>query len=146
MTREEAINALGIVKHMESLSVFYEAGEPMNQTTVGELKEACRMAISILRAQTDTAPNDPLTLEQLREMDGEPVWAEIPEHRVTEWCIAKFDPLMGRMRLWCSGGGWFDGKNCGKSVFIYRRKPEEFVLSVHIKKRASSETIYGIYV
>lgn len=41
-------------------------------------------------------PNGPLTLEELREMDGEPVWVEIPEHRVKEWCIAKFDPLMGR--------------------------------------------------
>lgn len=67
-------------------------------------------------------PNDPLTMEDLKEMDGEPVWVEIPEHYVKEWCIAKFDPLMGRMRLWCFGGGWFDGKNCGKSVFIYRRK------------------------
>lgn len=69
-------------------------------------------------------PNAPLTLEELREMDGEPVWVEIPEDRVTEWCIAKWDPLMGRTRLWGSGGGWFDGRNCGKSVFIYRRRPE----------------------
>lgn len=61
---------MGIVKHMESLSVFYEPVEPMNQTTVAELKEACKMAISILRAQTDTTPNDPLTTEELREMDG----------------------------------------------------------------------------
>lgn len=69
--------------------------------------------------------NDPLTLEELREMDGEPVWVEIPKGRVAEWCIAKWDPLMGRMRLWGSGGGWFDGRNCGKSVFAYCRRAEE---------------------
>ena len=70
-------------------------------------------------------PNEPLTLEELREMDGEPVWVEIPEGRVAEWCIAKWDPLMGRITLWGSGGGWFDGRNCGKSVFVYRHRPEE---------------------
>lgn len=70
-------------------------------------------------------PNDPLTLDELREMDGKPVWVEIPNNMVSEWCIAKFDPLMNRVRLWCSGGGWFDGRNVGKSLFVYRRKPKE---------------------
>lgn len=51
MTREEAINALDIVEHMESFSVLYAPGEPMAQTTVSELKKACRMAVSALRAQ-----------------------------------------------------------------------------------------------
>lgn len=70
-------------------------------------------------------PKDPLTLEELLEMDGEPVWVEIPTGRVAEWCISKFDPLMNRVRFWCSGGGWFDGRNVGKSLFVYRRRPEE---------------------
>ena len=69
--------------------------------------------------------NEPLTPEELREMDGEPVWVEIPEEHVSEWCIAKWDPLMKRMRLWGSGGKWFDGRNCGKSLFVYRHRPEE---------------------
>lgn len=69
--------------------------------------------------------NEPLAPEELREMDGEPVWVEIPEGRVAEWCIAKWDPLMGRTRLWGSGGKWFDGRNCGKSLFVYRHRPEE---------------------
>lgn len=34
---------------------------------------ACELAIAALLAQP---ANDPLTLEQLREMDGEPVWCE----------------------------------------------------------------------
>lgn len=70
-------------------------------------------------------PNDPLTLEELREMDGKPVWVEIPTCIVAEWCISKVDPLMNRVRLWGAGGGWFDGRNVGKSLFAYRRKPEE---------------------
>lgn len=63
-------------------------------------------------------PNDPLTLEELREMDGEPVWVEIPTCIVAEWCISKVDPLVNRVRLWGAGGGWFDGRNVGKSLFV----------------------------
>ena len=37
-----------------------------------KLKEALDMAIAAL-----SQPNEPLTLEQLREMDGEPVWVEL---------------------------------------------------------------------
>lgn len=92
--------------------------------------ETAKHLLELARAEKDgrlmvLPPNDPLTLEELREMDGEPVWVEIPTNRVSEWCIAKFDPLMNRIRLWCSGGGWFDSRNVGKSLFAYRRKPEE---------------------
>lgn len=37
-------------------------------------KEAVEMAIASLRAQQEAEKNDPLTLDELREMDGEPVW------------------------------------------------------------------------
>lgn len=98
---------------------------PENEQDFIDFDTAIEAAINLLKTHPDSQPNDPLTLEQLREMDREPVWVEIPENNVAEWCISTFYPLMGRMRLWCSGGGWFDGKNCGKSVFVYRRKPEE---------------------
>lgn len=123
MTIEETISALDIVEHMESFSVLYEPGEPMNQTTVGKLKEACRMAISILRARTDPPPNDPLTLEELREMDGEPVWIESP-------CI----PNGGRYIILSEFGITFEKwtsqkmfhcENYGNTWLAYRRKPEE---------------------
>lgn len=58
MTREEAIQALEIVKHMESFSMLYEPGEPINQTTVSKLKDACRMVISALCAQQTPAKLD----------------------------------------------------------------------------------------
>ncbi len=37
------------------------------------------MAIAHLRAQAEAEANEPLTLEQLRKMDGEPVWVERPD-------------------------------------------------------------------
>ena len=125
MTIEETISALDIVEHMESFSVLYEPGEPMNRATVGKLKEACRMAISILRARTDPPPNDPLTLEELREMDGEPVWVEAMVSLETEWCIVKYDHQMKRIRFWSADGGWYDSYDYGGRIIAYRRRPEE---------------------
>ena len=125
MTIEETIYALDIVEHMESFSVLYEPGEPMNRATVGKLKEACRMAISILRARTDPPPNDPLTLEELREMDGEPVWVEAMVSLETEWCIVKYDHQMTRIRFWGADGGWYDSYDYGGRIIAYRRRPEE---------------------
>ena len=121
MTRREAINALDIVEHMESFSILYEPGEPMNQTTVGKLKEACRMAISALRAQQAAEKNEPLTLEELREMIGEPVWVQspgIPEYG--RWAIVEGvgeDSLFLRDDFTC--------REYGKIWLAYRRKPEE---------------------
>lgn len=53
MTTEEAIKALRLMEHVESISTIYEPGEVRNDTTVRELKGACSMAIKALSAQTD---------------------------------------------------------------------------------------------
>lgn len=93
----------------------------------GSLAGAVSGCLRLLQSQPTISAliNEPLTQEELRKMDGKPVWVEIPEGRVAEWCIAKWDPLMRRMRLWGSGGEWFDGRNCGKSVFVYRLRLED---------------------
>lgn len=108
--------AAGLRSAAGSYAFFY--GAPR-----GDLEKAADM-IEELAARLEPS-STPLTLEELRGMDGEPVWVEIPEGHVAEWCIAKWDPLMRRMRLWGSSGEWFDGRNCGKSVFVYRRRPED---------------------
>lgn len=51
MTREEAAKALGLMEHVESIVLTYDPGERREDTTVRELKEACRVAASALRAQ-----------------------------------------------------------------------------------------------
>lgn len=69
---------------------------------------------AIRRIGTLTQPNEPLTLEQLREMDGEPVWAE----RENAWGIVEIQ----------EGKPFIFGTNfeCGYSPHwnIYRRPPE----------------------
>ena len=59
MDRKEAI--LRIKDHMEHHGI--------GKYPHLKLKEALDMAIAAL-----SQPNEPLTIEQLREMDGEPVW------------------------------------------------------------------------
>ena len=71
MTNEEAIKVL----RTESV----ELGG--NAVSVCRFLEALDMAISALRQQEHfrdlTKKVDPLTLDELRQMDGEPVWCEI---------------------------------------------------------------------
>ena len=66
------------------------------------------------------SPNDPLTLEELRELDREPVWLSGDElnrydifrgERSPGWA----DFYCGRFSLFCYGKTWL----------AYRRKPEE---------------------
>ena len=48
-----------------------------NDTEDGKEKSILRRVMQmVVHAPTLTPPNKPLTLEQLREMDGEPVWVE----------------------------------------------------------------------
>ena len=71
-----------------------------------------------------TPPNEPLTLEQLREMDGEPVWV-VPRgmHEKDEpmWCVLESPmALIPGVDYW----SWdFDGY--GETWLAYRRPKEE---------------------
>ena len=71
-------------------------------------------------------PNDPLTLEQLREMDGEPVFIMPIRHAYTDgeqgaWALVDLNQRMCRV----SSGGLAVFENCGKTWLAYRRRPGE---------------------
>ena len=54
------------------------AAELLSEVTVlddPEMAEVHRVAISALRAQQEQERNEPLTLDELRTMDGEPVYS-----------------------------------------------------------------------
>lgn len=46
-----------------------------NNSEIPARTEAVTRAITALREKLERQQNDPLTIEELREMDGEPVWA-----------------------------------------------------------------------
>ena len=62
---------------------------------------------------TLTPPNEPLTIEQLREMDGEPVWVETG-NQFSDWGKVDFN----RRRIWPFGtaGEWWDFRYYGDWV------------------------------
>ena len=113
MTNEEAIKVL----RTESVEI---GG---NAVSVCRFWEALDMAAKALEDVTDkdVGRNEPLTLDELRKMDGEPVWVQSPGV-----------PEYGR---WANVEGV--GENClflhddftchdyGKTWLAYRQKPEE---------------------
>ena len=75
-------------------------------------------------------PNDPLTLEELREMDGEPVWVVfIPDadgETLALWALVSVDNDDGEVFLLNSLGGSSAYEEVWADVrAIYRRRPED---------------------
>ena len=115
MTREEAIEAI-------------KCNWPDSRYTI--LREALDMAISALREQDvadkDVGNNEPLTLDELRQMYGEPVWL-VGLDRGNLWArIEGMDSLAIRFSLFGSFERFcFRTKSYGVRVWAYRQKPEE---------------------
>ena len=108
MTREEAIEAI-------------KCNWPDSRYTI--LREALDMAISALREQDvadkNLEKNEPLTPDELLEMDGEPVY--IVDGDVAWWDIVSFS-LQGWLYL--VKGKQFRYSRYGEWL-AYRQKPEE---------------------
>ena len=75
-----------------------------------------------------TQPNEPLTLEQLREMNGEPVWGKsLIKDRPGEWFILRIVEMSKTWFVACAGSeqGFGDKDTYGETWIAYRRPPEE---------------------
>lgn len=73
------------------------------------------------KVTSKTPPNDPLTLEELREMDGEPVWICDPDGSDGMWALVDLEYELCRT----AKGGIAIFDTYGKTWLAYRRKPEE---------------------
>lgn len=73
---------------------------------------------------TITPPNEPLTLDELREMDGEPVWVGEVEH----WALidvekgGQWDGMP--FAVWAENGAKFTYNIMNRNLHCYRRPPE----------------------
>ena len=113
MTREEAIKVL----RTESVEI---GG---NAVSVARWLTALDMAIKALEdvPDKDVGRNEPLTLDELRKMDGEPVWVQspgVPEYG--RWAIVEG---VGENCLFLHDD--FTCHDYGKTWLAYRQKPEE---------------------
>lgn len=84
--------AIDAEQYMELLKEQYLHNKFMNH---GEAAKAWQGAMQLLHDMpTLTQPNEPLSIEQLREMDGEPVWV------VYDQDAAKTTPGFDPLTLW----------------------------------------------
>lgn len=93
------------------------------QVWPGWTYEGIRLLIE--RQPTLAPPNGPLTLEQLREMDGQPVWVEDVEH----WALidiekgGQWDGIP--FAMWAENGAKFTYNVKSRDLHCYRRPPED---------------------
>ena len=125
MTIEEAI---------ECLSERVSIGKTCEQScmvgfgvNIDTLDEAFDMAISALMEQETVTNrnglNEPLTLDELREMGGEPVYSvEITGRE--EWLFRRDGGFADMYGEWTSDD-FMSWDNYGKLWWCYRQKPEE---------------------
>lgn len=56
-------------------------------TIIRDAYATVRAAIALLKTNPEAQPNEPLTLEELREMDGEPVYLYFGAPKTGEWVL-----------------------------------------------------------
>lgn len=92
MTNEQAARILDPETSREALSPYAEDC----RARLAVMEEACRIAAKALRVPT----GDPLTLEQLREMDGQQVLLETGQVDIREQLIAEWEILISHDERW----------------------------------------------
>ncbi len=97
--------------------------------TPDELWEYGRLAFYLLYYQfvyelsrRELESSKPLTLDELRAMDGEPVWVNFPKcPEANRWMLVD----TGRHCVYNGLLGDCDFEDCGKTWLAYRRKPKD---------------------
>ena len=121
---EDAIkNREDCLKYLEGL------GQKASPQNVEAVRWSVR-ALKFMQSLALTPPNEPLTLEQLRGMDGQPVWCEwlLPEDRAVEngkWFIVIIGGQTGlEIKRPADYGNYFlKTEDYGKSWLAYRYPP-----------------------
>jgi len=66
--------------------------------------------------------NNPLTLEELRQMDGEPVYCVGAKNKALDgWGLVS----VKENRIFDNAGDWWDLEDCGVGYKAYAHKPEQ---------------------
>lgn len=81
----------------------------------------------IQQMPTLTPPNEPLTMEDLRQMDGQPVWGKsLINNKPGEWFILRIVEMSKTWFVACAGAtqGFGDKDTYGKTWLAYRRPQE----------------------
>ena len=126
---DKLVENLRLIATCWSISPF--VSKEKHNGAVDMLREVER---EVKEAPTLTPPNEPLTIERLREMGGEPVWVkQLKGLSVcdTDWAVVEFrlepDVKHDKIRVWWPGSEDEDTPSeddYGKTWLAYRRPPE----------------------
>ena len=95
-----------------------------NDNQVNGLTALFQVGDAIMDCPTLTPPNEPLTLEELRQMDGQPVWVEDVKH----WALidiekgGQWDGMP--FATWNENGVRFCYNVINRNLLCYRLPPE----------------------
>ena len=117
------------VRPIDAVQVLKDINWHHKPTPVSEFESGVNQGLNqamwiITHAPTLTPPNEPLTIEQLREMDGEPVWVEDVKH----WALidiekgGQWDGVP--FAIWAENGTKFTYNVESRGLHCYRRPPE----------------------
>lgn len=85
--------------------------------------EMLQKAIALLKTHPDAKPNEPLTLEEMREMDGKPVFTSGIFDYDCGWRVIK--QVIKDSYVEFTDGWHFDLDGYGENWIAYRRPPKE---------------------
>lgn len=118
MTREELQSAI---------QDFWD--EAFNHSVHPEISAESKMiAFQCMIDEAKRRSTQPLTLEELRRMDGEPIWGEsLISGKPGEWSILRVVEMSKIWFIACAGAtqGFGDKDSYGKTWLAYRSKPKE---------------------
>lgn len=77
-----------------------------------------KFIMDAIREKQEREKPKPLTIEELREMNGEPVFIRKLDGDQSFWMLAYPDVVSNRL-------GWLDYRNYGSAWVAYRHKPKE---------------------
>lgn len=139
MDYQKTVQALKRLRVETGSLACFGCGHEHNCSTQGcaILRNAVAHMEAALERATFTLPNEPLTLEQLRKMDGQPVYIIASDMGIAEWnVIAGKEWITVAYDVPCNGFkavvecvGFINGRafridSYGKDWFAYRRPQE----------------------
>ena len=133
MTIEEGIKYFAQMTEDKSvLSMAKSMYMPRVLNAVERVYEANELALVALREKAERENPAPLTIEELRQMDGEPVYvSDLQRPKESEYCIIHANDKYGHgdkdRSAQISGCEcfWYDFETYGDTWIAYRHKPKE---------------------
>lgn len=124
ITIQQAIGCLE--DHQIAMEEFLDVvAQPENYEHTREFIDAEKMAIDALREKAERENPQPLTLEELRQMDRDPVWIKAEHYGL----FADVVKIRGREDGDCFVGVkicyWLQENGYSKTWIAYRHKPKE---------------------